>query len=848
MKFRKMTLLYIILLMAVVGLACNLSASSFDVDGEARQGVEDRIEATFQARTQQAQNDQGQSVGSQDPTPSPYPGDSSSHSLTPGSTFRGVDGITIAAAQGSLDAPVEVTIKKIEEPQTEAALGIKQVGSFYQLRANEAFQTKDNQPLFLAFPIPEEEAVDDLAVAMLGRKDEFHTDPENEEDYDEQVKDAWVFRSASVDQEDSLLVITFFSLPEEGRTFTVVRDESFSPSLSSRPQGPGLAKPDIEEKGPFFKAVCHPKAFDNVSWNCTKRDREAAATLLENAYKDHLELGFKKPVLYYSIRVVSSLPNDVPNTDTGAREYTISIADCTWMTNRWGDGVIGKYLGTSGSVSFQACYNGSNVNWRGGKATSADWVENTIYHEYFHATQWAYSGFRKVHQGWFTEGTARASEDSHNSMRRGGGGWRDIDVPLSNNDQIYRAQDFWVFTGKHLNRGLDYLIPFLENGADTQSVDRVLENTYGQTYQRGLSSAYWPWIKNQAFENSAGGQCALNTRALNISGKEHELMTSTITGPETVTLEPLQSKVVRFNIFRLSDDPAVKHQFSLRAKASSGPPEAFSNFYFKYDENTNQCISRPERSSVGVELPAGAEYIDHYALIANGSHQSNRDFTLSVRPQKYEIRIIQPGGASSVTQGSSKNFRAVFKKNGSNQGTQQIKWTVGKPLSGGGSAVATGSDVNLSTDQIGGQGTYDIYANHVGNPPREAIYDSVTVSVQAAEAPDVRITHPADGEEVYATSVGGSYEYGEDNTVIFTARGEARDARGNAITGNDLIWSWRCQGCSAWNRNGRGESQEFQLRDNQCAQTEYQIRLVAWDNFGNKAQHVIDILVNVTGC
>ena len=843
MKFTKFTPLYFIVVVALVGSACNLPVSLME---SSTGKVEDRIQATFRARTQQAGTSGEGSAGQGEATSTPYTGNASNMKLLSGETAQGIDGVTMAAADQALDNPVDVTVTRVKDPESGDSLGPDRVGDYYQISTSREIQAEDGSPLFLAFPVPEGEENDNLAVAMLGKKDELNVKLPDDAAEEPSPGEMWFFRSASIDQQDRLVVITLYNLPENGRLFSVVRDSVFTPSMSTLEGMPGLAKPAPQAEGPFFKAKCHPSGFNQVNWKCTKEDRTKAAKLLKNAYQDFRGLGFKRPFLYHNYRTVSSLPHDVPNTDTGARQYYISLISCRDL-QKIAPKAGGLYRGANGPLDVLICYDGTKVNWRGGNATDASGVEDVIYHEVFHAVQQAYSGFAAKRQGWFTEGTATAAMNSKGSMRRKGIPRRDVDLALDNNKQIYRAQDFWVFTGNQLGVGLDYLIPFLKRGANTETIEKVLQNEFGNTFPSGLSDAYWIWAKNQAFENEKGGECSLHKAVVRQNDNEHGMLTSNIRGPQDFKVGPLTSKVLRFNVFRLSDSPSVKYQFTLRA--TPGAQEAFSKFYYQVNAGSDNCLTEPDRSKqFAVEVPPNVEFTNVYALLSNGMHDLGTTFKASVTAHKYEITINKPSGNAVITQGQSAGFRAALKKDGSRQGGATIKWSVGSPLAQGGSVIGQGANVNLSTDQIGAQGTYDIYANHVGNPPREAIYDSVTVSVQSLEAPDVEITHPADGEEVYATSVGGSYEYGEGNTVIFTARGEARDAKGNSITGNDLIWYWRCKGCSAWNKIGRGISQEFQLKDERCAQTDYQIRLVAWDNYGNKAQHVIDILVNVTGC
>ena len=113
----------------------------------------------------------------------------------------------------------------------------------------------------------------------------------------------------------------------------------------------------------------------------------------------------------------------------------------------------------------------------------------------------------------------------------------------------------------------------------------------------------------------------------------------------------------------------------------------------------------------------------------------------------------------------------------------------------------------------------------------------------------MNISHPNDGQVLLSTYYGGDYDYDERNSLLFTATGSATDAKGNAITGSDLEWSYRCGDCSgSWTSIGTGSSVDVKLQDTECGPTSYQLRLKAEDKFGNTAQEVIDIAVNVTGC
>jgi len=851
MKNKELSFLYFILAVAVVGLACNLPTSLLDMEGEGVQGVEDRIQATFQARTQQAQGTQpGEKL---EPTATPPTGRSSTQKLSSGATFQSVNGVTVGASHGALKHAVDITITRLDVGTSLPEVQVKKVGKFYHLQADRRVTVDQGSPLFVAFSIPEGQSLQHLAVAMLGNAEEFAVDAPGIENMEQSFGDAWLYRTASIDPEDRLVVITLFSLPEEGRTFAVVEDDAFAPSFPSQSFAQVLAKPAQNKKGPFFKAKCDPVAFKKVSWKCTERDSKAASTLLENAYRKYDNLGFKEPALYYNVKNVSSLPFDVPNVDTGARQYIITLVSCSFMKGIYGK-QGGVYFHSKGPLGLQVCYNGRNVKWRGGQATDAKTIEDRIFHEYFHALQNAYlDGFfkNKDQSIWYVEGMAEASVHSESAMKRRRRNRHLVDIPLNGKKQAYRTQDFWVAVGNRLHRGVTYLIPVLFEGKNLEDVDQALKNSFGNTFPDGLSDAYWAWVKPHTFEGTNGGECALDTRVVKASNNEHGFLSSNITGPKNVKVDPLQSKIYRFNMFPLASSPAVKYQFTLRARPND--VEADSKFYFQTEENSTRCKSRSDKSKVfAVELPAGAEYLDHHALLANGNHSRPATFTLSITPHKYQVSILKPADTASVIQGEDITLAAAYKEDGTRQNTQHIQWTEGGPAGGGGSTLGQGETIEIGSGKLGGSGTHDIYATFTGNPPRERIYDHVTVNVSAPDAPSVQITQPKDGASMRAKGNGGIYDYDSRNRLIFTAKGKAKNGQGDALKGSSLQWATRCtSGCggsNAWGSAGTGATQQFKLRDEQCGPTEYQLRLQATDSFGTTAQHIITILINVTGC
>src|SRR5690606_31629668 len=116
-------------------------------------------------------------------------------------------------------------------------------------------------------------------------------------------------------------------------------------------------------------------------------------------------------------------------------------------------------------------------------------------------------------------------------------------------------QDFFVYAGVRLGRGLDYLIDVFEEGAATGDVDAALVSL---GINGGLESLYWSWAKNQAFEarfdlggGELGAACAFSPGAATPTQVEYGHVAPP--SAKTVTMGPLSSAVVRIEFAALAD-------------------------------------------------------------------------------------------------------------------------------------------------------------------------------------------------------------------------------------------------------------------------------------------------------
>lgn len=600
---------------------------------------------------------------------------------------RGEDDTLLGATEGALDTPTDVTIGVVDEnPATLAPLDVEPLGPAYRFTSSRRVDTDTSAPFVVGLSVdvvcPEcgDGPIEDLAIAMLLPGDEGHGDPApglESRHEGEHPPDRWAFRQAFHDDERGLLLTTVHSLTEEGRIFVVVRDDDFETAESRLPEG-GADTLGTVQSDPTFEMRCHPSDFDDVNFSCGSLDRNAAAELFEKAYDDFTSVGFTDSPNLYRVPESVAIDNDEPWAQEGA--YVMTLRACSQAIADVGD--PGHYWGSNGPGSAYVCY-GSNVNWKKTPdPPRAQWVEDIVRHETFHGVQSHYLG--GLNQPWMTEGTANAAQESLVTMEvsragddaKGPGARHAVDVPLTatTNNEHYKAEDFWVWLGKRLNQsrvvgeeeGLEYLIPFFERGTGVSNVDEELRTTsaYGGPGFAGLSAAYLDWVRNQAFEktiqlgpDTLGDVCAYNgtlvDNLLTLSYEPDEAPPS----DQTFTLDPLESRVVRFDFgsFPLDSYEAV-------ASVTSADAAVKIKFYDAADASTVDCHGGVGTSEVGSQLvqhqPRDGTH-RHYALVSNTDLSQGHDATASVGGNELGVSIIAPADGASYDEGDQVFLEAV---------------------------------------------------------------------------------------------------------------------------------------------------------------------------------------------
>ncbi|MDZ7802076.1 MAG: hypothetical protein U5K81_14960 [Trueperaceae bacterium] len=279
-------------------------------------------------------------------------------------------------------------------------------------------------------------------------------------------------------------------------------------------------------------------------------------------------------------------------------------------------------------------------------------------------------------RAWVAEGTAKAAQESVNLMlvsKRGNdphdaGARHAVDEALTstNNNEHYKAEDFWVWLGRRLNqarpvgeeKGLGYLIPFFEEGGDVSDVDAELKetSTYGGPGLSGLSAAYLDWVRNQAFEkaiqlgpDTLGQACAYEGTFVD------QLVTLDYDAEEAppvdhrFTLDPLNSRVVRFDFGSFVLGP-----YEALASVDADDTAVKIKFFDDADAGTRDCRDGGGTSEVGNQLvqhQARDGEHRHYALVSNTDLSQSHDATASAEGLQQGVHVIAPGDDASYDEG-----------------------------------------------------------------------------------------------------------------------------------------------------------------------------------------------------
>ena len=572
--------------------------------------------------------------------------------LQPGSFIKGTDGVTVGATENAIEEAIDISIQREITTDHLAPFpdGIQAHGEYYRVFATTRAVTLPGESFLVGVPVPEGIEVEHLALAI-------HTPPDLIVGHGKQpAGPTWSFVDGFFDPDSRLLFGVVGALNQQGQVMAIAEHDSFvtrqtgnGQELGGLRNGNFLLRPARLQQGVEFEVICRPGFdLDNVPENCTQSDKEQTNQVLQQAYHDLNSYAYHSPNLYRKPRSLLNTAGSSPEITPGP--YVFQLAPCSR------NDAPGRYV--LGPKKAWACL-GTNGFTSG--------VADIIRHEYFHATQYAYSSVVQAQsrKGWWIEGQASTMQTSFTSLKRANLGVRNVDIEFTSDTGMYQAQDFWLYLAKSLNEGPDFLLPFLQNDPDAQSVNTVINNNYPQL--GGLGAVYWEWVKNQSFEKAIdigngvlGDNCDLTT---NSGGKFRAITnnppptridyTYAVSHPDfTMTLEPLSSKVIPIDLSAL---PEVSYRAQVDVETND--PFLMTKFYDSAHVGTTDCRPVPENRSHVIDINAGQDRT-LYLLISNTSLEESGSATLSFTSAE-GFTILAPDGGQTFEEGESVEFVGV---------------------------------------------------------------------------------------------------------------------------------------------------------------------------------------------
>lgn len=596
------------------------------------------------------------------PNPSPTP-EPEGEPLEPNGTVTGVDGVSLGAPEGALESTVGVNIEKFTGHPDVPPLGVLAVGDPYRINSSRIVQTPIDAPLVLALPLPAGSEPDELAFAiyMFGPPG-GHTG-------------GWSLVEAFHDAETGLMLAPVYGAMEQGILASLVEADT-----------EGLATTDGIEPQASIVGRFAARCLDLPTYLCDtdlEEDLARAGEVIVQQMTDkrHFRAPFLRPYLTGSASL-SIFPPSASFSAQAAR-YLIDIkAKGTIFC----DDVNGKYVGLLAMVII--CIDSDDLEpVTGNPASGVPGVQQVVSHEVFHAIQWSYGAkiqLAMLLSPWITESTATAIERSRDVMEGDRQRWpRDVgwsitatgdnDDSLDENDSLqYRLQDFWVFVGRRMGVGVEYLRFILANGPTLDEVDGTLRDLFAPAY--GLRAAHWDWVKNQVFESRV--DMGLDNQG-NPIVNEACVFNDAVAVPVTSTFDPgasggdflnyvfsigpLAARVLRIDFVSLPD---AGYEATIEVPMVDSAPLSVK-VYEDHATATTACLNEPEGGPFEVSVDAGVDR-SVYVLVANGELAPAKDMddtdwlrpSIQVRSESVSTDIVSPDDGARFDEGEVVFFEA----------------------------------------------------------------------------------------------------------------------------------------------------------------------------------------------
>jgi len=558
----------------------------------------------------------------------------SPNTLEPDAVFEDESGLVLAASAESLKETIGISISSSSEnPKAELAEGLSVVGEFFVIESSADLRL-GSSPFGAGLPVPESANVERLKVAVWASLDEAVSLHEQE---------GWQLLSGVYDASRSLFLVPHYAFSEASNVYVLVEDAlgqkvTVSPTASTELNTQAIT-PDFvfNWRLSCFDSNFQPKPFVND-----------IAQFLSDSYLEFLSLGFKKPAIQEEITgfdwgSLSFTYKDVFEVDLKAIFTTPNKSEPTEDCESTGSITnLGVYKPSSRLIVI--CIDTANGN---------SFSEDTVRHEYFHATQYAYSAMRNTWaKRWFSmvEGTATlAGSSPTGGLARDNRTLMPVDVPLLSFSDTklyqYRSQDFYYFLADQFNQSdVGFLKNFLAKGAGSSEISQAIAS-FNDTELTNLKTAYWAWAQNQALVKSfnpnsfLGTSCKLEPAVATPSSMRFYANESVLSRESSQQVAPLSSKLIAFTF----DEQIGSYTADLRIDTSG--TTGLKVMFVDPDD----CSSAAEQSSFSVSVPVNTSKVI-YALV------SNNEYGGSTQSFKAKHDIQFDGLDLSIDQPTATNF------------------------------------------------------------------------------------------------------------------------------------------------------------------------------------------------
>ena len=530
--------------------------------------------------------------------------------LLPDGVYRGSGGLVLAALPGALDAAIGVYSGVVEAPDVALPPEVDERWGPYLVLGSDVDTLGAAEAFAVALPVPDGADVERLALAVLLRPEDvsglYLSDP------------TWWLVEGVFEPRERYFVAPLSGLAADGRIMTLVSSgDVFTPALGV---APSWVAP---QQAIAFEASC--RTFDdpqvnNLAIGCTAADEAELEAVMAADHVDLQGLGFRAPNLPRAI----DFARTAVNVSTGDFSlvygpYQVQLRPYRAVAqgaDQWPCGISPNGASNGGgytwrpAVSLFVCIDQDGLYDATGNPTGA---VTTARHELFHAIQLAYPKVRDSSRGlelWVIEGTAVASENSSATMQRASRPARPVEISLWSEVgpslPHYQAQDFFVFAGQSLGRGLDYLRLVFARGARTEDVDAAL---VALGVAGGLSEVYWQWVRHQAMADSSVASAACRPQSVAATPVRIDLDANAAAGRHTATLPSLTAQVVELTF---AADPQATYVADLTVTPDRTGAARVKVYY------GSTCAQADETTSLTITVEAGKPR-SVVVLVANGT-------------------------------------------------------------------------------------------------------------------------------------------------------------------------------------------------------------------------------------